>query len=53
MAGSTNFGWQLFGTILCGLIFAIPIILVYFIVRWAMGLGERRKKKQEKQQTVI
>ena len=50
---STNFGWQLFGTLLCGIVFALPIFLGYFIVRWINGAIEKRKEKVEKEHTVI
>ncbi|HUU77224.1 MAG TPA: hypothetical protein VMX55_02685 [candidate division Zixibacteria bacterium] len=53
MAGGTNVGWQLFGTVLCGLVFAIPIILVYFIVKWIMSSVEKRKAKVIKDHTVV
>jgi len=53
MAGSTNFGWQLFGTFICGIVFALPIILGYFIVKGIMGAVENRKEKVEKDHTVI
>lgn len=53
MAGSTNIGWQLFGTLLCGLVFAIPIILGYFIVKWAIQKVEERKERVAKEKVVV
>jgi len=49
----TNFGWQLLGTILVGVVFALPIIIGYYIVKGIMGGVERRKEKVAKGHTVI
>lgn len=53
MAGSTNIGWQFFGTLLCGVVFALPIIIGYYVVKGLMGTVERRKAKVEKDHTVV
>ncbi|MGC9780983.1 MAG: hypothetical protein HZR80_17195 [Candidatus Heimdallarchaeota archaeon] len=53
MAGSTNFGWQFLGTILCGFIFALPIVIGYYLVKFVIGRVEKGKEKREKEQTVI
>lgn len=44
---------QLLGTVLCGFVFAIPIFVVFFIVRSIMKSVERRKAKIQKENTVI
>ncbi|MBN1330810.1 MAG: hypothetical protein JXA54_15160 [Candidatus Heimdallarchaeota archaeon] len=53
MAGSTSVGWQIIGTVCCGFVFAIPIMLGYLLVKAVMSGAEKRKEKLEKQQTVI
>ncbi|MFW9924172.1 MAG: hypothetical protein ACFFDW_12885 [Candidatus Thorarchaeota archaeon] len=50
---STGFGSQLLGTILCGFVFAIPIFIIYFIVKWVIGRIERRKARIVKEHTVV
>ncbi|MBK5113377.1 MAG: hypothetical protein KGD59_11965 [Candidatus Heimdallarchaeota archaeon] len=53
MADRLGFGWEFIGTILCGLIFAIPIGIAYFIVRFVQGRVEKRKEKDIDEHTVI
>ena len=53
MAERLGFGWQFFGTILCGLILAIPIAVAYFIARFVQGRVEKRKEKIADEQTVV
>ncbi len=53
MADRLGFGWQFFGTLLCGLILAIPIALAYFLARFIQGRVERRKEKIIEEQTVV
>ncbi len=53
MAGQPTLGWAFFGTLLCGIVFALPIIIGYYIVKGIMGTVERRKEKVEKDHTVV
>jgi len=53
MSDRLGFGWQFFGTILCGLILAIPIALAYFIARAIQGRIEKRKERIIEEQTVV
>ena len=53
MAGSPSVIWQILGTILCGLVFTIPVIIGYYIVSAIMGRIEKRKERLKKETTVI
>ncbi|HUT80509.1 MAG TPA: hypothetical protein VMZ29_04830 [Candidatus Bathyarchaeia archaeon] len=53
MAGSVSVGWQILGTVCCGFVLAIPIMLGYLVVKSIINSSEKRKEKIEKQQTVI
>jgi hypothetical protein len=53
MSDRLGAGWQFFGTILCGLVLAIPIAVAYFIARFVQGRVEKRKEKIVEDQTVI
>jgi len=46
-------GWTFVGTICCGFVFAIPVILGYLLVRSIVRSVEKRKEKLAKQQTVV
>lgn len=52
MAG-TNFGWQLFGTILFAILLTIPVIIGFYLVKAIMNRIEKRKERIEKETTVI
>ncbi|MBD3190105.1 MAG: hypothetical protein GF308_05655 [Candidatus Heimdallarchaeota archaeon] len=45
----TGFGWQLFGTIICGLIFSIPFVIGYFVYRYVQRKIEERKEITEEE----
>ncbi len=49
----TSIGWAFFGTILFGVVFALPIIIGYFVAKGMKSSLERRKEKVAKDQTVI
>ncbi len=49
----TNFGWQLLGTVLVGVVFALPIIIGYYIVKGITSRVEKRKEKVVKDHTVV
>ncbi len=53
MAGNPTLGWAFFGTLLCGIVFALPIIIGYYIVQSIMSRVERRKEKVIKDHTVV
>jgi len=53
MSERLGFGWQFLGTILCGFFFAIPIALVYYIVRFVQGKVEKRRDRIEEDHTVV
>jgi H+/gluconate symporter-like permease len=53
MLGKTGFGWQLLGTLLCGLVLTIPVILGYYFYKWVRQQVERHREKTEKEQMVV
>jgi hypothetical protein len=50
---NTGGGMQFLGTILCGLILALPVILGYLLFVFIKRSVARRKEKVKKSHTVI
>ena len=50
---NTGGGMQFLGTILCGFVFALPVIIGYLVYVFVKRSVARRKENQAKKQTVI
>ena len=53
MARRTGFGWTFLGTILCGFLFALPVVIGYLIYRSVQKRVEERKEKAKEKPSVV